>query len=247
MSNQAKKDCKTLIAVIISAFVYALAMKAFVETGNLFPGGFAGLSRMFSMSLSKFGGITIPFSVFYFLLNIPPTLLVYKYVGHRFTIFSVLQYSLTSLFTELLPTFPITSDMLLIAVFGGILGGLAISIALRADASSGGTDFIAIYASTKYNAPTWSYVMYFNAAMLVLAGILFGWEQALYSIIYQFCSTQVVQTMPSRHHQAVGRRGLLAYAAVSVVHDGQRLSGSRLDRSNPPGRSEGVHQRVQNR
>ena len=42
MSNQAKKDCKTLIAVIISAFVYALAMKAFVETGNLFPGGFAG-------------------------------------------------------------------------------------------------------------------------------------------------------------------------------------------------------------
>ena len=35
MSNQAKKDCKTLIAVIISAFVYALAMKAFVETGNL--------------------------------------------------------------------------------------------------------------------------------------------------------------------------------------------------------------------
>ena len=41
MSNQAKKDCKTLIAVILSAFVYALAMKAFVETGNLFPGGFA--------------------------------------------------------------------------------------------------------------------------------------------------------------------------------------------------------------
>lgn len=37
MSNQAKKDCRTLIAVIISAFVYAIAMKAFVETGNLFP------------------------------------------------------------------------------------------------------------------------------------------------------------------------------------------------------------------
>ena len=117
---------------------------------------------MFSMSLSKFGGITIPFSVFYFLLNIPPTLLVYKYVGHRFTIFSVLQYSLTSLFTELLPTFPITSDMLLIAVFGGILGGLAISIALRADASSSGTDFIAIYASTKYNRSDLVNVMYFQ-------------------------------------------------------------------------------------
>ena len=53
MSNQAKKDCKTLIAVIISAFVYALAMKAFVETGNLFPGGFAGLSRMSANTASR--------------------------------------------------------------------------------------------------------------------------------------------------------------------------------------------------
>lgn len=198
MSNQVKKDCRTLMAVIVSAFVYAVAMKAFVETGNLFPGGFAGLSRLFSQSLSRFGNIEIPFSVFYFVLNIPPTLLVFKYVGKRFTIFSVLQYTLTSLFTELLPTFPITDDMLLIAVFGGIVGGLGIAIALRSDASSGGTDFIAIYASSKYNAPTWSYVMYFNAAMLILAGILFGWERALYSIIYQFCSTQVVSTMHMR-------------------------------------------------
>ena len=199
MSIQVKKDIRVLIAVIISALVYATAMKAFVESGNLFPGGFAGLSRMFSQSLSQFAHIEIPFSIFYLLLNIPPTLLVFRYVGWRFTVFSVLQYSLTSLFTELLPSFPITNDMLLIAVFGGIVGGFGISIALRANASSGGTDFLAIYASTKFNTPTWSYVMGFNAVMLIVAGVLFGWEKALYSIIYQFCSTQVVSALHTRY------------------------------------------------
>lgn len=199
MSKQFKRDCFTFIAIVVSAVMYSLAMKAFVEAGNLFPGGFAGLSRLFSKSLLEFGGINIPFSVFYFLLNVPPTILVYKFVGKRFTIFSVLQYSLTSIFTEMLPAFPITNDILLIAVFGGILGGLAISIALRSDASSGGTDFVAIYASNKFNAPTWTYVMYFNAGMLIVAGLLFGWNQALYSIIYQFCSTQVVSAMHMRY------------------------------------------------
>ena len=61
MSIQVKKDIRVLIAVIISALVYATAMKAFVESGNLFPGGFAGLSRMFSQSLSQFAHIEIPY------------------------------------------------------------------------------------------------------------------------------------------------------------------------------------------
>ena len=70
MSIQVKKDIRVLIAVIVSALVYATAMKAFVESGNLFPGGFAGLSRMFSQSLSQFAHIEIPFSTLYLLLNV---------------------------------------------------------------------------------------------------------------------------------------------------------------------------------
>ena len=100
-------------------------------------------------------------------LHIGPTILVYKYVGHRFTIFSIIQYVLVSIFTEVLPSFPLTHDMLLIAVFGGILGGIGISIALKQNASSGGTDFIAIYFANKFNISTWNYVMIANMGILL--------------------------------------------------------------------------------
>lgn len=194
-----KKDLKTLIMVIISSFCYSVAMKAFVDAGNLFPGGFAGLSTLISRLVLKYTGFVLPFGVIYFILNAFPTVLVFRYVGKKFTIFSVLQYTLTSVFTALMPAFPVTDDLLLIAVFGGIVGGFAISVALRAGASSGGTDFLAIYFSNKYNAPTWSYVMAANAVMLATVGVLFSWEQALYSIIYQFCSTQIVSTLHQRY------------------------------------------------
>lgn len=194
-----KKDILISILIVISAFGYSVAMKAFVEAGNLFPGGFAGLSRLFSIALDRFFNIQISFGTIYLLLNIFPTLLVYRYVGKKFTIYSVLQYSLTSLFTGILPSFPLTSDLLLIAVFGGIVGGFFVSIALRVGASSGGTDFLAIFFANKYKISTWNYVMAANAMILMTVGLLFSWEQALYSIIYQFCSTQVVSALHNRY------------------------------------------------
>lgn len=194
-----KKDIKTLIMVLISAICYAIAMKAFVDAGNLYPGGFAGLSTLISRLLERYASIHVSFSVIYLILNIFPTILVFRYVGKKFTVFSVLQYSLVSVFTSVLPSFPVTDDLLLIAVFGGIIGGSAIAIALRADASSGGTDFLAIFFANKYNVPTWNYVMVGNAIMLITVGLLFSWEQALYSIIYQFCSTQVVSNFHLRY------------------------------------------------
>lgn len=194
-----KKDVKAITMVMISALFYSFAMKAFVNAGNLFPAGFAGISTLISRCLAEYANINVPFGVLYFLLNLGPTLLVYHYVGHRFTIYSVLQYSLTSLFTEILPAFPLTDDLLLIAVFGGIVGGFAVSVALMADASTGGMDFLAIFFSNRFNKETWSYVMMVNACILVIAGLLFSWEQSLYSIIYQFCSNQTVKTLHKRY------------------------------------------------
>lgn len=193
------KDAKAITMVVISALFYSFAMKAFVEAGNLFPAGFAGISTLISRCLGEFANITVPFGVIYFLLNLGPTLLVYHYVGHRFTLYSVLQYTLTSVFTEILPVFPLTDDLLLIAIFGGIVGGFAVSIALMADASTGGMDFLAIFFSNRFNKETWSYVMMVNASILVIAGLLFSWEQSLYSIIYQFCSNQMVKTLHKRY------------------------------------------------
>ncbi len=204
MNPKLRKDIKTTAMVVLSALVYAFSIKVFVRAGSLFPGGFTGVTLLFTRYMMDFHGVSIPFGVVYALLNLVPTVLVYKYVGKRFALFSVLQYGLVSLFTIILPTITLTADLILIAVFGGIIGGFGISLALNANASTGGTDFIAIYASNKTRLETWSYIMYGNMIVIGLAGYLFGWDKALYSIIYQFCSTYVV----SQRHMRFKLRAL---------------------------------------
>ena len=109
---------------------------------------------------------------------------------------------LSSIHTDVIPVTPITYDWPLIAVFGGLLNGFAISLCLMAKASSGGLDFITIYLANKKNIDTWNYVLILNGLIISIAGFLFGWDRALYSIIYQFASTQIVHMMYRKHRQA---------------------------------------------
>ncbi len=199
MTKKWKEELFAVAKVLCSALIYSFAFKVFIVAGNLYPAGFSGIARLLSAVLQDYVHIHIPFSVLYLLLNIGPTFLVYRYIGKRFTYLSILQYVAVSIFTAVIPSFPITYDLILIAIFGGIVAGVGNSIALRTDASSGGTDFIAIYAANKYKIPTWSYVMYFNAVILVIAGFLYGWEISLYSILYQWCNTNVVSRMHLRY------------------------------------------------
>lgn len=188
-------------AVVLGAFVVALNLNSLVNAGNLFPGGFTGVSLLLQQIFETFFSISIPFGVINIILNVIPAWISYKYVGKNFTMYSVLMILLTSLFVEIVPLIPVTDDILLISIFGGIIGGLAVGIVLKANASSGGTDFIAMYYSKKYNMSTWNYVLAFNALILLIAGALFGWDKALYSIIYQFASTQVVKYLHLRYER----------------------------------------------
>lgn len=77
-------------------------------------------------------------------------------------------------------------DKLLNIIFGGALYGIMTTIALKANASTGGTDFIALYVSNKKNKSIFNYVFVFNATMLVIFGAMFGWENAGYSIPIHF-------------------------------------------------------------
>jgi uncharacterized membrane-anchored protein YitT (DUF2179 family) len=194
-----QKDLKTLSVVILSALLYALSLKMFIQAGGLYPGGFSGISVLSTRLIFKYTGISVPFALFYISLNIVPTILVFKYVGKRFTIFSVVQYSLVSLFTLLIPDINVTGDIILISVFGGILAGFATSLSLAVNASGGGTDFLAIYAANKFKREPWSAVMAGNVVILAIAGLFFGWDKALYSIIYQFVYSQVVSARHLRY------------------------------------------------
>lgn len=197
--NFTKQDILNVFAIVISTIIYACGFNVFVRSGNLFPGGFAGLSRLISMVLSDALHISVSFSVIYFVLNALVTLRVLKKTGHKFILYSVLWYTLSSFFTGVIHLPMITEDPILISVFGGLINGFAIGIALRYNASSGGTDFVAIDLSMKLNRPTWNYIFGFNALVLICAGYLYGWERALYSIIFQYTSKEVVGLMHERY------------------------------------------------
>ena len=154
---------------------------------------------MIQRCFSTYAGIEVSYSLVNILLNAIPAYIGFKIVGKKFTIYSCIMIVLTGIFVDILPVMNITEDILLITVFGGILQGSALGIALKGNASSGGTDFIAMGISQKTNQPAWNYVLAMNAIMLVVAGYLFGWDKALYSIIFQFCSTQIVNTVHTRY------------------------------------------------
>jgi uncharacterized membrane-anchored protein YitT (DUF2179 family) len=199
MNQTVKKNIKTTIVIIFSAFLSALTINVFVYSGGFFPGGFSGISVLINRSLIQYTGIDIPYGLLYVLMNIFPTILVYKYVGKRFTTFSILQYGLASFFTLILPVVKLDYDIILITIFGGIFSGISVVLSLMQNASGGGTDFIAIYASNRYRKPIFNYILYANMGILSIAGLLFGWEKALYSIIYQYVSTQVIESRYQRY------------------------------------------------
>ncbi len=223
--NFTKKDIPNILLIILSAFIYSCGMNTFVRSGNLFPGGFAGISRLLSMVLADHAGIHISFSVIYFALNITTTLVVWKRIGHKFVLYSLIWFSLTSLFTSVLDLPPITSDALLICVFGGLINGFSVAMSLRANASSGGTDFIAIDLSQRLHRPVWNYIFAVNALVLMTAGWLYGWNQALYSIIFQYVSKEVVSAMHKRYkvsslHVVTDRKDDVIAAVFGMVRHG---------------------------
>lgn len=145
--SRVKNEIIMFLSLTIASAIIAFNLKSFVRTGGLFPGGFSGLALLVQQILSEFFNVTVPYSAIYMPVNLIPAYIGFKYIGKRFTIYSFYLVFLSSFLTDVFPAVTITYDILLISIFGGIIQGAAISIALISGASGGGTDFIAIYFS----------------------------------------------------------------------------------------------------
>ena len=196
--QRTRQMCKRLFLVILASVVMSANIQSFVDAGGLFPGGFTGLTLLIQRSAQEFAGIALPFTIINFALNAVPAVISFKLIGKRFTLYSCLAIVLTSILTDLIPPIQITNDVLLVCIFGGIFNGLSISLCLLGGATSGGTDFISVALSERLGVDAWNYIFFGNCVMLAVAGLLFGWDKALYSIIFQFTSTQVVHMLDLR-------------------------------------------------
>ena len=190
------KEFITRVGMIaLSSLIVAINLKSFVAAGDLFPGGFTGITRLIQRCALEFAEVELPFAPINLTLNAIPAAISFKLVGKRFTLYSCLTIVLTSIFTDLIPAFAITEDKLLICIFGGIINGFAGCLCLWVRVTSGGTDFIAISLSERKNVDAWNYILCGNVIMLMIAGALFGWEKALYSMLFQYATTQVIRML----------------------------------------------------
>ena len=201
MTIDVKKDGKRIFLCILAGVVISVNIRTFVHMGGLLPGGMSGLTILLQNAFQKYLGISIPYGVPYILLNLGPILLGFKKIGKKFTLYSCISILTVTILTDIIPLQTVTSDVLLISVFGGIVNGFAISLCLYAGATSGGTDFISIYISEKYGVDAWNYILGFNAVILTCGGFVSGWDKALYSIIFQFASTQMIHTMYKHYNK----------------------------------------------
>jgi uncharacterized membrane-anchored protein YitT (DUF2179 family) len=205
MNKQFSLTFRRLFLVIFAGALMSFNIKTFVHAGSLIPGGFNGLSILLQQICLRFGNFNLPFSVPLYILNAVPAAFCFKFIGKKFTLYSVLAIAVTGLLADWMPAMFIEfiqlHDSLLAAVFGGAINGLSIAMCLYADATSGGTDFIAIFISERYHKDAWNYIFMGNCVVLAVAGFLFGLDKALYSIIFQFTTTVTLEVLYRNYQQ----------------------------------------------
>lgn len=189
----------TAVSVVTSALLQAYTIATFVQPAGLLSSGFTGVAILIERITGLFG-IHFSTSLGMVVLNIPVALVCWKNISRRFVVFSLAQVALSSLFLRLFTGFdPLLEDVMLQVVFGGFLYGFSIAVALRAGASTAGTDFISLMVSNKTGRSIWGVIFAGNCCILAIFGALFGWRAAAYSIIFQFISTKAIETFYHRY------------------------------------------------
>ena len=178
--------------VLLGSFLAALAMDLFIENAGLLPAGFVGLSKLLQRILARRFGLDVPYFVINVFFNLAPAIYAYFHVGKKFVLLSLFSVVVSSALTDLIPVFHLTDDMFLSAVMAAVIYGIGMILIVNVDASCGGTDFIAMAISAKKKVAIWNYVMIFNFVILTVSAMFFSLEAALYSIVFQFISTQIL-------------------------------------------------------
>ena len=188
----------TAVAVVISALVQAFLIQAFVNPANLLPSGFTGIAVLIDR-ITSLWGIRVSTDLGMLALNIPLALICWSRISKRFVLFSSLQVVLAAAFLRFCDFQPLLDDQIMLVVFGGFISGISIAIALKAGASTGGTDFISLLVANKTGKTIWGFIFAGNCALILIFGAIFGWESAAYSIVFQFISTKTIDSFYHRY------------------------------------------------
>ena len=188
-----------VVKVIIGSVMFAYAVNVFIVPNNLYTGGVLGIAQLIRsiiIDVFKFN-ITYDFSgILYYLINIPLFFIAYKYISKTFFVRTIFAVTIQSLMLSLIPTNPLLDDMIVNILVGGIIGGAGIGIVLSSGASTGGSDIIGLaLAKVNNNFSVGKLGMILNVIIYTIAGIMYGVEIMIYSIIYCVCESLTIDQM----------------------------------------------------
>lgn len=206
-----------LLGVIITAF----GISFFLIPVKIAAGGVSGFATVI------FHLTNIPVGITMLLLNIPLFLLSWRLIGPLFgakTLFGTLT---TSFFVDLFSRFAIsiTNDLLLCAIYGGVIAGIGLGIAFRSGGSTGGTDMAAQLVARLFSISLGQALLLVDGIVIILAGIAFGLELAMYALIAVFITTKTIDLV---------QEGQNYVKAILIISDQAETIGEiimeRLDR-----------------
>ncbi|EGO5148691.1 YitT family protein [Enterococcus faecalis] len=180
---------------IVYAILASIAMNFFYQPGNIYSSGLTGLAQILTTLSTKIVGFNVPVSITLYLLNVPLFFIAWKKIGKKFTIFTFITVTLTSLFMHIVPQTVMTQDPIICAIFGGAISGSGIGFVLKNGVSSGGLDILSITIRKKTGRSVGSISIYFNALIVFVAGYLFGWQYMFYSALSIFVSGKVTDAV----------------------------------------------------
>nr|WP_044748732.1 YitT family protein [Bacillus alveayuensis] len=192
---------KKFTIVLIGALLNAIAMNLFLIPANVYTSGFAGVAQLTSKLVGDYTPYEISTGILLFILNIPVAILGWKQVGKLFTFYSFLSVVLMSFFLEIIPVQALSSDILLNAVFGGVIAAVGIGLTLKWGASTGGLDIVALVLSRVKDRPIGIYFFILNAVIILTAGYVYGWEKALYTLVTLYVTTRVIDSIHTRYQK----------------------------------------------
>ena len=196
-----------IIAAVVGELIAAAALNLFIVPLNLYTGGIMGVCQLIRTLLQTHLGVALGAydiaGILYFLANIPILLFAYKALGLGLVAKTIICTVSYSLFYSIIPipSAPIVDDYLTACLLGGILTGIGSGIVLTCGCSSGGLDVIGLCLSKRGSGFTvGKFSLTFNVFLYTACLILFSPEVAIYSVIYNFFTSMVLDRM---HQQNV--------------------------------------------
>lgn len=172
--------------IIVGVFIGSISVILFMEPLDIAPTGVTGIAVILNEIVNT------PIGLMVFILNIPIQIMAYFMLpnGTRIIMRSLLVIVLYSIMLDMLVPFVpregISDDRLLNALFGGIVGGISGGMIFRAGASFGGTSTLALILQRRIGLPMSSTFLYTDSTVIIIAGLVYGWEGALYATVALF-------------------------------------------------------------